>query len=355
MVDDEHRSSPHDDLSDLELAHRDAPTPRIWTDPVDRAWVRTSYSGLTRGLHDLASPAPVEFTDDELQPDEPIAANPPVATSPDLHSPASMLADLPGGTVFGSLVHSIFEQVDPAGEDLRADLGSVYRRMRTQFPVDDIDDDAMVNGLYQALMTKLGKLTDGLSLRDLGAKHRLAELEFEIPLGDRGRQSLNALAKTFTDFLPADDPLYSYGRSLASTPAASTQLAGFMTGSIDAVLQIPHSGRYVIVDYKTNRIGTSEHLTSHDYNPIAMAQMMQDCHYPLQALIYSVALHRFLSWRRDGYDPSRHLGPVGYLFVRGMAGEDNPTIGGMPAGVFIWHPPFAMIEQASTILSGVQP
>ena len=47
-------------------------------------------------------------------------------------------------------------------------------------------------------------------------------------------------------------------------------------------------------------------------------------HYPLQALLYSVALHRLLRWRQPGYDPDRHLGGVLYLFVRGMAGPQTP-------------------------------
>ena len=40
-------------------------------------------------------------------------------------------------------------------------------------------------------------------------------------------------------------------------------------------------------------------------------------HYPLQALLYSVAVHRMLRWRQPDYDPERHLGGVLYLFVRG--------------------------------------
>ena len=45
-------------------------------------------------------------------------------------------------------------------------------------------------------------------------------------------------------------------------------------------------------------------------------------HYALQALLYTVALHRFLRWRLPGYDPDTHLAGVAYLFVRGMTGED---------------------------------
>ena len=68
-----------------------------------------------------------------------------------------------------------------------------------------------------------------------------------------------------------------------------------------------------------------------------MAAAMLRAHYPLQALLYSVALHRFLRWRQPGYDPERHLGGVLYLFVRGMAGPDTPRSTGVPCGVFSWR------------------
>ena len=51
---------------------------------------------------------------------------------------------------------------------------------------------------------------------------------------------------------------------------------------------------------------------------------MQHAHYPLQALLYVVALHRFLRWRVAGYDPDVHLAGVLYLFLRGMIGPATP-------------------------------
>ena len=51
---------------------------------------------------------------------------------------------------------------------------------------------------------------------------------------------------------------------------------------------------------------------------------MQHAHYPLQALLYVVALHRFLRWRVAGYDPDEHLAGVLYLFLRGMVGPATP-------------------------------
>ena len=52
--------------------------------------------------------------------------------------------------------------------------------------------------------------------------------------------------------------------------------------------------------------------------------------YPLQAMLYCVALHRFLRWRQPGYDPAMHIGGVLYLFVRGMAGTGDPVGGRSP-------------------------
>ena len=74
--------------------------------------------------------------------------------------------------------------------------------------------------------------------------------------------------------------------------------------------------------------------------------------YPLQALLYSVALHRFLRWRLPGYQPEVHLGGVLYLFVRGMCGPETPTEDGVPAGVFSWPVPPALVVALSALLGG---
>ena len=57
---------------------------------------------------------------------------------------------------------------------------------------------------------------------------------------------------------------------------------------------------------------------------------MAEAHYPLQALLYSVALHRYLRWRQPAYDPDRHLGGVLYLFLRGMSATEPTLFGSAP-------------------------
>ena len=77
---------------------------------------------------------------------------------------------------------------------------------------------------------------------------------------------------------------------------------------------------------------------------------MERAHYGLQALLYTVALHRYLRWRLPGYDPDRHLGGVRYLFLRGMTGPDTPVVDGTPCGVFDWRPPGALVAALSDVL-----
>jgi exodeoxyribonuclease V beta subunit len=79
---------------------------------------------------------------------------------------------------------------------------------------------------------------------------------------------------------------------------------------------------------------------------------MADHHYPLQALLYSVALHRYLRWRLADYDPHVHLGGVAYLFVRGMVGASTPVTDGQRHGVFSWAVPADLVVELSDLLDG---
>ncbi|UUZ60937.1 hypothetical protein [Nocardioides sp. B-3] len=112
-------------------------------------------------------------------------------------------------------------------------------------------------------------------------------------------------------------------------------------------------GRFLTVDYKTNWLGDSDApLSAHDYRPAVLDEAMGHSDYPLQALLYTVVLHRFLRWRLPGYDPATHLGGVLYLYLRGMCGPETPLIDGAPCGVFAWRPPVALVEELSALLDG---
>ena len=88
------------------------------------------------------------------------------------------------------------------------------------------------------------------------------------------------------------------------------------------------------------------------YTRAAMAEAMVQAHYPLQAILYCAALHRYLGQRLAGYSPEKHLGGVGYLFVRGMAGPDTPIVDGASCGVFGWFPSADLVVAVSELLGG---
>ncbi|MFV0428451.1 MAG: UvrD-helicase domain-containing protein [Arachnia sp.] len=312
-----------------------------WTRQVDQVWRRTSYSGLTAGVHDAPPGAADESVEVQL-------------VTPATGTLASPMADLPGGTGFGTVVHAAFESLEWGRDTLAASATHTISSLAPQLP-QGTSIPALTNAVIKACQTPLGGLAEGASLSDIPTTHRLPELDFDLPLGDRAPAAqLADLAQVLARHLPADDPLAEYPQRLAASAAADEHLLGFLTGSIDAVLRTS-SGRYLVVDYKTNRFPppSGADLMVEHYDASAMAEAMMQSHYPLQALLYSAALHRYLSWRHPGYDPDRHLGGVGYLFVRGMAGPATPRVGGMTCGVFEWYPPSRLVVDTSDLLGGV--
>ena len=285
--------------------------------------------------------------------DEPVTptAPPPVVA---VHNVVSPMAAMPGGTAFGTLVHAVLEQIDPTADDLTAEVHAHIQAQLARSGPPDIDAAELTAALLPALRTPLGPLAGDRTLADIAPSDRLTELDFELPLcgGDRphGTSRLADLADVLRAHLPADDPLAGYADLLSDPVLGDAVLKGYLGGSIDAVLRV--DGRYVVVDYKTNRLGEPDQLlTAVDYRGSAMADAMLRAHYPLQALLYEVALHRFLRWRLAGYDPSRDLGGVLYLFLRGMCGPGVVLDDGTTPGVFAWQPPAALIVAASDVLA----
>ena len=69
-----------------------------------------------------------------------------------------------------------------------------------------------------------------------------------------------------------------------------------------------------MLDYKTNRAGDGRLLSG--YAPQRLEAIMAQHHYPFQALLYTLALERYLRQRLHAYERARHLGHTIYLFVR---------------------------------------
>lgn len=339
---------------------------RHFTRELDTHWRRTSYSALTAAAHGLPSPAGVTSEPELLREDDENLLGPDQTTGHAELAPApdpagtlpSPMGQLPAGADFGTAVHGVLEVLDPTGDDLAAATLAATTEALAGLPHGALSPEQLAEALLPCLQTPLGPLADDLTLAELSPHDRLSELVFELPLagGDRPRADVRLadLAPLLARHLPADDPLTGYPELLTHPPLAEESLRGYLTGSIDAVLRVGpvESRRYLVVDYKTNWLGRGGpgELTVADYSPASMAAAMTAAHYPLQALLYQVALHRLLRWRQPGYDPETHLGGVLYLFLRGMAGPATPRIDDVPYGVFSWQPPAALITELSELL-----
>ena len=329
---------------------------------IDTSWRRTSYSGLVRSAQEtvgVSSEPEVVELDDEVAD---LALVTP-AEGADLPSP---MAELPAGAKFGSLVHAVLETADPMAADLESELRTQIEKHSLWWPVGVPAGD-LAAALVPLHDTPLGPLAGDLTLRQIGLRDRLCEMDFEFPLAGGDLRAgaphirLADVGALLQCYLPPGDPLVPYVDRLTDATLGRQKLSGYLSGSVDAVLRIPvgsESGagpghRYVVVDYKTNWLGESDRpLTAADYTEGRMAEAMLHSDYPLQALLYCVVLHRFLRWRQPGYDPERHLGGVLYLFLRGMCGPGTPVTDGHPAGVFGWRPPAELVCALSALLDG---
>ena len=78
---------------------------------------------------------------------------------------------------------------------------------------------------------------------------------------------------------------------------------------------------------------------------------MTDHHYHLQALVYAVALQRWLQQRLPNYSHAQHFGGAVYLFVRGVRPHWQQA-DGTPAGLHFFRAPQTLLDDVTALLAG---
>lgn len=275
------------------------------------------------------------------------------------------LAAFGGSNRFGTLVHGVLESVDFTAEPLVEHLGPVVAHHVARSGLPIVADD-LAAGLAACVETPLGDIFDGRRLRDIAPADRLNEMRFQLNMGNRlgstprdgGHTDVVAaseISEVLCRHVGEHDPLHRWAASLAKVLNPS-MLAGCLEGFVDLIVRLRNDDgpdRFLVVDYKTNNLTPPGQAPSIDhYRPDALVAAMTRSHYPLQAVLYTVALHRYLRYRITGYRPEQHLGGVAYLFLRGMVGAETPLVDGQAHGVFAWRPAASMIEELSDILDG---
>ena len=278
---------------------------------LSRDWWVYSFSQLSKA--DAGESATSGAIDESPVADEPAQDVVDLAAAPD--EPVAARDFRFAGTRFGSALHDALERVDfaawsgwklgdasPAGEE------PVLREALRGRGFADADIDDGVTELVPLVGKSLtAVLPEGVRLCDVPANQRRAEIEFHFSLRPVQVRALLQL-------------LHGHGVVSDRTGFGTRrQLEGLMNGKVD--LTYFHDGRCHVLDYKSN------HLP--DYGDAALERAMRDSEYDLQALIYTLALHRWLRFRRgDAYDYERDFGGIRYLFCRGLdpARADAPGV-----------------------------
>ncbi len=251
------------------------------------------------------------------------------------------------GTTLGNAIHRVFETC--VGHIRSSDIVALSAAINDAWHEHGLApaSNAVTASFVTLLSRSLGAQFDNGSLDDfVGAKRVSSEMRFTLPLGSLAGSRLAALSELVADG-DSQGPFREFFANTARSTAHSTQmLEGFLTGSIDLVAEVESStgSQFVIVDYKSNKLTQST-----NYEPASLNVEMAHSAYPLQALLYQIALHRYLRGRLANYDPAQTLGGVCYLYVRGAAQAHSAQ-----SGIATWLIPSNVVVAASELLAGTQ-
>lgn len=235
-----------------------------------------------------------------------------------LNESESSILDLPRGKQVGTALHRHFENC------YFSDLANTEEidKLRQSLQLDKTFTEPLQNWLQQISHTPLSNEI-GIALADLANKDCIKEMPFYLAIREHfDVEAFNRALKT--------------NHHLPSEPLQFEQIQGMVRGSIDLVFR--HNGKYYLVDYKSNFLGSS----LADYNQEALKKEMLHSHYDWQYLIYTLALHRYLQSVVPHYDYERDFGGVFYLFLRGMNGEPQ-------SGVFYDRPSVELITELDEV------
>jgi exodeoxyribonuclease V beta subunit len=311
----------------------DVPAARIAARALSSDWWVHSFSSLTRktGPAEDAStsatlPAPGGTDETTAIEDEPAT----------VHDPRF------AGPQFGVAMHTALERADFAawqawlpGDPAPGDEAAVIATaLREQGYADDVLDDgvALVTSLVGRTLRVV--LPEGVQLCQVPPGSRRPELEFQFPLRPTRVDALLQLLHAHG--VVPDRHAFGFRQ----------RLEGLMTGLLDLTYQ--HDGRWYVLDYKSNRLPR--------YDAGALDDAMHHSEYDLQALVYTLALHRWLRFRLgDAYDYDRDFGGHRYVFSRGIdldGPANNGPAGGAPAGVHARKFEPALIHALDALFSG---
>ncbi|MFK5950655.1 MAG: exodeoxyribonuclease V subunit beta [Methylococcales bacterium] len=280
------------------------------------SWWQSSFSGLVNGQHASFS----EKIDDEVS-EFKIEENEKLVDETDFS-----IFLFPRGASPGLCIHSIFEHWDFKNTNLD-ELNTLAEKEIKSFAIGkEADRSQWSHILSKNIITTLNTPLNerGFTLAQSKAENRQAEMEFLLS-SKSNTLRLKSLLSDQKFQLPQDF-------IEASKQIDWKEIKGFLIGFIDLIVK-DDQGRYYVLDWKSNHLGNETVC----YGQKQMERAMAESHYYLQALVYLVALHRYLSTVLPDYDINKHLGGAWYIFVRGIKENSNN-------GVYHFQPPLELIK-----------
>lgn len=256
----------------------------------------------------------------------------------------------PRGTQAGECLHGILERLNPTQTQ---HWHSIFEEHLQQFAIN-LEALAQKNPhmtldhmqqWFEDIMH--ARLPDGTTLARIG--NQVHEFEFHL-----------ALTSQQLDTQAIYQLLHQYGLPVASLNPVFN--ARYLHGYIDLVYE--HNNKYYVADYKSNSlkntaVGSNVWSTAgnsqvqldciDNYQLEALQHNMSSAGYWLQAVLYQVALHRYLRLRLPDYQPQQHLGGVVYLYLRGMRAGSDQT------GVLHWPVNIELVDQLDQLLGQHEP
>jgi len=206
---------------------------------------------------------------------------------------------IPTGKRIGTLLHSIFENLDFNANEAEIKL-MVENKLGgfKEFSEKTEEGKERKSWIENQIKTILSKNLPGNAgkLSEIDTYNKIAELNFSMKAKKIDlRQIKKIMDKKIHDFETEELP-YRY-----------------INGAIDLVF-LGKDEKYYILDWKSNSLS--------DFSQNGMEEAMLQHGYHLQYSIYAVALKRWLEQTHSDFDFKKHFGGAYYIFIRG-ANEEN--------------------------------
>jgi len=238
----------------------------------------------------------------------------------------------PRGAKAGIFFHDLFEHLNFA-ERSREYVREIVAKKRLEYGFEKKWQETICKVITNVLNTPLRADSKYFTLSDIPWSDRINEMEFYFPLNPVTPQLLKEILKNETN----RDIAPNYPAQLGKLVFAPT--AGYMKGFIDLVFH--HQGKFYIVDWKSNYLGSNRE----SYSKESLIKAMEENLYILQYHLYTLAVCQYLRRRKPDFDYDSDFGGVFFIFLRGVDETREPA-----RGVFDDSPPLNLIHRLGEAL-----